>query len=243
MFFCIDVGNTKTKAAVFDSNGQVLENFSTQETGIDTLLKFSKKHAVRHVIISTTGNRQWNISELGVEGLQIELSHDTPLPIRIVYSTPETLGRDRIASACGASALYPGKNCLVVDAGTCMTMDVLLATGVYLGGNIAPGLRMRLKAMHEYTAKLPLAEPEWPQLEIGDSTLHALQNGAGLGMVMEIEGLFRRAKNAFGDVLIVMTGGDADFLAARLENQIFVAPELVMQGLFKILSFNAENYY
>lgn len=243
MFLCIDVGNTKTKASVFDSNGNLLENLSTQETGIDALLKFSKKHSIRHAIISTTGKRQWNISEFGIEGHQIELSHETPLPIRIVYSTPETLGRDRIASACGASALQPGKNCLVVDAGTCMTTDILLATGVYLGGNIAPGLMMRLKAMHEYTAKLPLAEPGWPELEIGDSTLHALQNGAGLGMVMEIEGLLRRAKNAFGDVLIVMTGGDADFLAARLENQIFVSPELVMQGLFQILSFNVENYY
>jgi type III pantothenate kinase len=126
----------------------------------------------------------------------------------------------------------------VISAGTCMTSDILLGTGVFLGGNISPGLRMRLRAMHEYTAKLPLAEPAWPTLPFGDSTQHALQNGACLGMVMEIEGIFQRAKDAFGEVSIVMTGGDAGFLAERLESQIFVAPELVTQGLFQILAFN-----
>jgi type III pantothenate kinase len=119
-----------------------------------------------------------------------------------------------------------------------MTMDIILGTGVYLGGNIAPGLHMRLQAMHDYTARLPLATPAWPAIAFGDSTIHALQNGACLGMVMEIEGIFQRARNAFGEVLIVMTGGDAAFLADRLENQIFVTPELVTQGLFQILAFN-----
>ena len=112
-----------------------------------------------------------------------------------------------------------------------------------IGGNIAPGLRMRLSAMHEYTAKLPLVEPGWPELAFGDSTLHALQNGAGLGIVMEIEGLLQRAKGAFGEVSIVMTGGDAVFLAERLESQIFVTPELVTQGLFQILAFNVKHSY
>jgi len=97
---------------------------------------------------------------------------------------------------------------------------------------------MRLQSMHEYTARLPLAEPGWPDLTFGDSTVHALQNGACLGMVMEIEGIFQRAKDAFGEVFVVMTGGDAAFLAEQIESQIFVAPELVTQGLFQILAFN-----
>ncbi len=97
--------------------------------------------------------------------------------------------------------------------------------------------------MHEYTAKLPLVEPGHPDLAFGDSTVHAMQNGAGLGMVMEIEGIFQRAKNAFGEVLIVMTGGDAVFLADRIESQIFVAPELVTQGLFQIVAFNVKTTY
>ena len=170
------------------------------------------------------------------------MNHETPLPIEIIYKTPETLGRDRIASACGAHHLYKDKNCLIVDAGTCITTDLVTSKGKFLGGNISPGIRMRLTAMHEKTARLPLVELAFPEIPFGDSTQHAMQNGACLGAIMEIEGILSRAKDAYGDVSVVITGGDADLLATRLECQIFVEPELVIQGLFQILSFNVKNY-
>jgi type III pantothenate kinase len=241
MYLCIDAGNTRTKAAVFAADGQFLESSSSDANTKEAILELISRHAIEHVILSTTGQRDWSLTDLGIRGKNIELSSDTPLPIQVIYSTPATLGQDRVAAACGASFLYPEKNCLVISAGTCMTMDILLGTKVYLGGNIAPGLRMRLRAMHEYTAKLPLVEPGWPELPFGDSTKHALQNGASLGMAMEIEGLLHRAKHAFGEVLVVMTGGDAVFLAGKPESEIFVEPELVAHGLFQILSFNVEN--
>lgn len=240
MFLTVDIGNTRTKAAVFEPNGQLVMSFTLQGNEIDELKKIISTYPVEHVISSATGNRDWKLSDLNVSGKNIELTHETPLPISLVYATPQTLGRDRIAAACGAHALFPKKNCLVIDAGTCITLDVVLKTGVYVGGNIAPGLSMRLKAMHEYTAKLPLADIEWPTLPFGDSTIHALQNGACLGALMEIEGILNRAKNAFGQVLIVMTGGDSAFLAEKLESEIFLEPELVTKGLFTILSFNAQ---
>ena len=243
MYLCIDAGNTRTKVSVFNHDGTIIESLIAPENQIEPIIELISRHGIEHVIITTTGVRDWDIKSLSIEGKNIELYHDTRFPIQVVYSTPATLGRDRIAAACGANALFPGQNCLVIDAGTCVTMDVLLGTGVYLGGNIAPGLKMRLQAMHEYTAKLPLVEPGWPELAFGDSTLHALQNGAGLGIIMEIEGLLHRAKGAFGEVSIVMTGGDAVFLAERLESQIFVTPELVAHGLFQILDFNVKNSY
>ena len=242
MYLTIDAGNPRTKAVVYDTAGLALDSITAEGNEQAPIKELVRGNSIEHVIVSTTGVREWKLSELGIKGKNIELNHEVPLPIRIVYSTPETLGQDRIAAACGAQANYPGKNCLV-SAGTCMTMDMLLGSGVYLGGNIAPGLRMRLQAMHEYTAKLPLVEPGHPDLAFGDSTVHAMQNGAGLGMVMEIEGIFQRAKNAFGEVLIVMTGGDAVFLADRIESQIFVAPELVTQGLFQIIAFNVKTTY
>jgi len=243
MYLTIDAGNTRTKAVVYDAAGLLVDSIISAVNELAPIKDLVHRNTIEHVIVSTTGIRSWNLSDLDIKGSQIELSHEVPLPIRIVYSTPESLGRDRIAAACGAHALYPDKNCLVISAGTCLTMDMVLAGGVYLGGNIAPGLRMRLQAMHEYTAKLPLVEPGKPELVFGDSTVHALQNGAGLGMVMEIEGIFQHAKNAFGKVLIVMTGGDAVYLADRIESQIFVAPELVTQGLFQILAFNVKTTY
>jgi type III pantothenate kinase len=243
LYLTIDAGNTRTKISVFTPDGTIIESLIAPKNQIEPIIQLIRRHGIKHVIITSTGERDWDIKSLGIVGKNIELNHNIRLPIQVVYSTPATLGRDRIAAACGASALFPEQNCLVVDAGTCVTMDVLLGTGVYLGGNISPGLRMRLRAMHEYTEKLPLVEPGWPELDFGDSTLHALQNGACLGIIMEIEGLLHRAKGAFGEVSVVMTGGDAVFLAERLESQIFVTPELVAHGLFQILDFNVKNSY
>jgi type III pantothenate kinase len=240
MYLCIDIGNTRTKADVFDTEGRLVDTTILQGNELDALNNLILTHHIQHVITSATGTRNWNTADLKITGKNIELSHETRLPITIVYSTPQTLGRDRIAAACGAHTLFPDKNCLVIDAGTCITMDMILKTGTYLGGNISPGLSMRLKAMHEYTAKLPMAEISWPSLTFGDSTIHALQNGACLGALMEIEGILSRAKNAFGEVFVVMTGGDSAFLAQRLESAIFLEPELVATGLFKILSLNAQ---
>jgi len=241
MYLCIDSGNSRTKCVVYDAQEQIMASKTFDKDSFTDLYEWVSDKNVIYAIISTTGKRTWDSARLEIPGKLIELSHETNLPIQIVYTTPATLGHDRIAAACGAHALLPAKNCLIVDAGTCITMDLLLASGIYLGGNIAPGLYMRLGAMHEQTARLPLAEPGWPDLEFGDSTLHALQNGACLGMIMEIEGLLSRARVAYGEVSIVITGGDCTFLADRIESQIFVEPELVTHGLFQILSFNVKN--
>ena len=241
MFLCVDRGNSRTKAGIFNPAGQLVHTEPITENVLQRLEALILQYGIQHGIVSTTGESDWGIRELKLTGVGIELSHTTPLPITIIYRTPETLGRDRIASACGAHAMFPGKNCLVVDAGTCVTMDLVLAKGFFIGGNIAPGLEMRLRAMHEGTARLPLAEPGFPELPFGDSTLHALQNGACLGMVMEIEGIINRAQKAYGDVSVVITGGDAGRLAGHMESQIFVSPELVTHGLFQILSLNVEN--
>ncbi len=239
----IDAGNTRTKCALFEEDGQLLDTAVYGSDDIDPIHSWVKQHAPTHGIMATSGMRTWGVTDLHLPGLALELSHTTPLPIQILYSTPETLGRDRIAAACGAHALYPGQNCLIISAGTCVTSDILLGSGIYLGGNIAPGLRMRLQAMHHFTARLPLAEPQWPDLPFGDSTLHALQNGAALGIVMEIEGLWQRARDAFSTLSIVITGGDADVLAGKLNSPIFAEPELVNHGLFQILAFNVKLSY
>lgn len=243
MYLTIDAGNTRTKCHLFTAEGQIMSSSTMGEDDFNAVKAFVDSHQPQHGIISTTGHRSWNLSELHLPGMSIELSHETPLHIEVVYTTPDTLGRDRIAAACGAQALYPGQTCLVISTGTCVTSDILIGSGIYVGGNIAPGLRMRLRAMHEYTARLPLAEPAWPELPFGDSTIHALQNGAALGIVMEIDGLYRRAKDAYGEVTCLMTGGDAPFLAERMESRIFVEPDLVAHGLFQILALNVKKTY
>lgn len=173
MNLAIDIGNTRTKLAVFD--GDTLVRKEVWETlAISPLQDLAYNQKIEKVILSTVANVPAEVEEfLKNQFHYLQLTTETPLPIRIRYKTPGTLGKDRIAAAAGAFHLYPGENCLVIDAGTCITSDVLNAQGEFLGGNISPGIEMRLKAMHHFTARLPLVNWElgignW-KLEIGEN--------------------------------------------------------------------------
>jgi type III pantothenate kinase len=171
----------------------------------------------------------------------LPLKNQTPLPFKNLYRTPLTLGIDRLAAVAGALASFPAQNCLVVDAGTCMTYELLTAQAEYLGGNIAPGIAMRLKAMHAFTAKLPEVSKGETEDWVGYSTESALRNGAQWGAAFEIEGTIARLQGKFSPLTVILTGGDAIFLAKMLKSQIFVLPDLVLIGLNKILNHNVQQ--
>lgn len=210
---------------------------------IGSLMEFLTNQRVESVILSSV-RRPVDPEierEMAKTARLVRFTHATPVPVRVAYKTPETLGLDRIAAVAGAFARYPEAHCLVVDAGTCMTLEFVLSGGHYLGGNISPGLGIRLRAMAEFTAGLPLGKlgevDEW----IGYSTDSALRNGAVLGAVMEIEGYIQRCEKEWGNVNAILTGGDALFLADKLKNKIFVHEHLVLEGLNKILEYNVRN--
>ena len=152
----------------------------------------------------------------------------------------ETLGVDRIAAVCGAFALFPEKNCLVIDAGSCITYDVLDQKGNYCGGSISPGLEMRLKAMHTFTARLPLVKVNQQVNLIGNSTESCLQSGALYGVLAEIEGIVEKYNQNYAELRVIMCGGDASLFENQLKPTIFVAPDLVLKGLNRILLQNAS---
>ncbi|MBK8644943.1 MAG: type III pantothenate kinase [Saprospiraceae bacterium] len=107
------------------------------------------------------------------------------------YQTPETLGQDRIAALLRCLFLHPENNILLVNAGSCVTIDLLEANGTFLGGNIAPGMKMRWKAMHEFTGRLPLVEfAEVGDQVLGNDTTSALRLGVIKGILHEIRGYF-----------------------------------------------------
>lgn len=165
-----------------------------------------------------------------------ELTHTTPLPFVNGYSTPETLGKDRLAGVGGAHALYPGQACLVIDVGTCIKYDYIDANGVYHGGNIAPGIQMRIDAMHHFTSKLPTVPKEWPQTKLGISTVTALQHGALTGAALETKGFIEYFAKHFGKMHVLITGGDSGFLLPHLEGLgIISQPDIVLTGLHHIL--------
>src|SRR5690242_14333012 len=129
MYFCIDSGNSRTKCVIYNAKGATIDSKQFDENSFTDLYGWILDKNIIHAIFSNTGKKVLDKSRIEIPGIFIELNHETPLPIQIIYSTPETLGLDRIAGACGAHALYPSKNCLIIDAGTCMTMDLMLSTG------------------------------------------------------------------------------------------------------------------
>jgi len=240
----IDIGNTRTKAGYFKGEELVAVDFFDRADA-ESLLGWATNHPAENIILSSVGDvlgYQKLVRSLRERYARVlELDSALPLPVANGYETPETLGKDRLAAIVGATVFFPQQSCLVVDAGTCITVDVIDASGRYLGGNISPGLRMRLRAMHDYTARLPHPDMEWPSYWIGRTTETALQNGALRGALLELAGYERLSRDVFGDINVLLTGGDGHFLAKKWKSQIFVNQNLVLHGLNKMLTYNVER--
>lgn len=170
----------------------------------------------------------------------IPLNSQTPLPIKNLYQTPETLGSDRIAGAAGAYALFPNRNILIVDAGTAIKYDFINLRGEYLGGSIAPGLDLKFKALHHFTGKLPLLEKNHQFEMSGSSTTHAIISGVMYGTLLEIQGFIDGYQKQNGEIQVIITGGDHSYFADRLKGTIFAEPNLVLKGLYEILKYNVH---
>ena len=170
----------------------------------------------------------------------MELTAATPVPVRNLYKTPETLGKDRLAAIVGAYSLFPGKDILVLDAGTALTIDFIDREGNYHGGNISPGLNMRFRALHQFTQNLPLQTQTDDYETIGDSTASAIVSGVQNGMVFEINCYIDQFVNKFPQLVAIITGGDGIFFVNKIEKHIFAAPNLVFYGLEKIVEHNIK---
>ena len=160
---------------------------------------------------------------------------NTPTPLTIKYRTPGTLGSDRLAAAVGAWDKTPEHNLLVIDSGSAITFDFVDRNGNYHGGNIAPGIRMRLKALHDYTACLPTVDKEGDTPSIGYDTETAIRSGVIRGICHEIEGYIGEFKEKYGDVFVFLTGGDEKTLINHIKSRIFADKYLVAKGLNRIL--------
>ena len=242
MNLCIDIGNTRLKYLIFNQDKEV-EYYTSDEFDLKLLKLILEKYSIEKSIISSTRI----IDEEWLEYLKSNTEffnfadNILNIPIDIEYETPETLGKDRIASAVAASVLFPDEYCIIINAGTCITYDAVNEKGIYLGGNISPGITMRLQAMHTFTDKLPLVEIKYNPQIFGSSTVKALQNGAVLGAIYEIESFLHTVISIENKVNIIVTGGDANIFAKHLNFKIFAIPNLVLLGLNNILRYNADQ--
>ncbi len=235
----MDIGNTVAKVALFNGD-EMVEVLYTSNESLEILPAVCERYSIDRAILAT-------VVDLGEQArLQVKrlpfpvlwLSSHTSLPIRNLYRTPETLGYDRIAAAVGAYAQYPGRDILVIDAGTCITYEFVDALGQYHGGNISPGLQMRFKALHQYTGRLPLVASEGEVPELGNDTETAIRAGVVKGIEHEIEGYIMGMKYKYPELLVFLTGGDDFSFDTNLKSVIFADRFLVLKGLNRILNCN-----
>ncbi len=240
MNLAIDIGNTRVKTGVFDGD-DLVEAQVMDSLDMPQLQRLVDTHRITHTIVASVGV-VLEPDSLEAPGIVIQLGAQTPVPIESSYKTPETLGQDRLAGVVAATWLKPGSNTLVIDAGTCITYDFVDTSGRYVGGNIAPGIDMRYRAMHQFTHRLPSVEREDTGSLLGESTDEALKNGGLLGVLMEIAGYIEILRMKYKEVNTLLTGGDADFVARRLNTGLSVEPHLILIGLNQILQYNVARY-
>ena len=235
----IDIGNTNMKYAVFD-NLSMIHHQRVMGHDVDMLANEVKEYHPTHTIVCTTASlseqQQTVLSQLTKH--TVFLSHTTPIPIHNRYKTPETLGMDRLAAAVGAYMQAKG-NVLIVDMGTAITYDFVDSEGNYLGGNIAPGLQMRLQALHDYTSRLPYITAEGAHPELGEDTETAIRCGVIDGIKYEIEGYLRQFFLKYHNLSVFFTGGDELYFEDEIKKRIFADKFLVLKGLNYILRYKS----
>lgn len=242
MNLIIDIGNTFTKLAVFN-DGELMHTISCTKESFNNALQEIKKSfpIAANCIVSASGALDKSLIDTLEDGYQLHiLSKDSKIPFINLYATPATLGVDRVALIACAAIKFPKENVLVIDAGSAITFDFLNNKNEYLGGAIAPGIKMRYKALHQFTAKLPLLEPTSPQHFIGDTTATSMHVGVVQGVLDEIDSAIVRYKQHYADLTVILTGGDAHFLRDSLKNGIFAHSNFLLEGLNCILEHNND---
>jgi type III pantothenate kinase len=240
MNLIIDEGNTAFKLALYEDKTLVksrafkpIERQEMHSWISDSIT------TIQHVIVSSVVNDGLDLSRYTLN--ELVLDHSTPLPIQNNYQSPETLGKDRIANAVGGWIKNPKGNTLVIDLGTCIKYDIISSAGIYSGGIISAGIKMKYKAIHKFTANLPLLDSIGVVSDVGTDTESSIRSGVEQGIYHEINGFIKQFSSAYSELTIFMTGGDAKFFDKPFIVDIFADPNLTLFGLNEILKYNVEN--
>ena len=243
MILTVNVGDKRVKVAVFE-NDTIFESFVFETISFEKKIKkiIKNNDLITHLVVASVGLIDKSVF-FGLENsVKVHfVSHQDLFPFENKYQTPHTLGIDRMVLAAGAVLQYPNQNRLVIDAGTCVTYDFINQKNHYLGGAITPGLAMRYKALNQYTSKLPLLENEVPAFFIGDSTAQSIHSGVVNGLTFEIDGFIDQYKSLNSNFIIILTGGDAVFLAKRLKNTIFANSNFLLESLNQTFQYKIKN--
>lgn len=236
----VDLGNSYVKIGCFINNEltevkrvswtDVLENDSLKK-------EIEKCEGIFSSVLSKEQNEDFKKRFPLLKQFDLEMN----LPVSLHYNTPETVGKDRLCNAVGAwNQAGKNTNIVVVDVGTCIKLDVVTQDGVYEGGSISPGIRLRYQSLNDYTANLPLICETGKAELIGKSTKESMHSGVINGMQAEINGLIARYEQKYESLTIFVTGGDAKYFDLETKNNIFANKNLTLEGLYQIYVFNVQ---
>ena len=239
MNLVVDIGNNFFKLGIFE-NSNLIFSFSDKNDRIDIEIEkiIGKYKEITSALISNVSSI--NISDiLNIFNINTyELDSTFIFPFKLNYKTPETLGNDRLALAAAATILFPNSNNLVIDAGTCITIDFIDNNNHFTGGSISPGVKMRYDSLNHYTANLPLLKNKNNFNFPGNSTNASIHAGIIGGVSNEIMGFINQINSRYEKVNVILTGGDAKILSKTLKITIFANQNFILEGLNSILNLN-----
>ena len=242
MNLIVDVGNTLVKFAVFQEDELVKKRIVALFEFNKTQKEISKNYPeIKKCILASVGKLPKEmVINLEKRYPVLIVGSNLKFPFENLYKTPTTMGVDRMALVAASVKMYPNSNALIIDAGSCITYDFITDLNMYLGGAISPGIRLRYKSLHNFTANLPLLQTELPDNLIGDTTKGAIHSGVVYGIIKEIDGIIDEYREKYPDLTVILTGGDANFLSKQLKNSIFANSNFLLEGLNFILEYNTH---
>ena len=235
---CFDFGNTRLKCGVFN-DAELTDVLTLDNDGDETIATLIKKYTPAKALLSSVINHNPGMEKLLADECKFhKLDHHSIIPVTTPVGKPETIGADRLAMVVAASALYPGKHNLVIGLGTAITYNFINKQREFLGGGISPGMEMRFKSLNIFTAKLPHVKKDWNFPLIGYDTRTNILSGVILGMAKEIDGMVDLYHEKYGNLNVLLTGGDSGYFAYHLKNKIFADLNLIFKGLYAISELN-----
>ena len=249
MLLAIDMGNTQTALGLFDGDELVHawrmptdRTLTKDELHVRLLGYFHKDgldldcvDAIAFAGVVPQLMREWEGVAREMGARLVVVGRETAAVTSIDAPNPAEVGADRIANATAAAALY-GAPSIVVDFGTATNIDVIDERGAYIGGCIAPGIRISLDALTARAARLASVPLEAPEATIGRTTVKAVQSGTVVGAAAMAEGLIARIKRELDceDATVIATGGLARVVAEATDAFDHVDPQLTIKGICEI---------
>ena len=233
----IEMGNTALKAvwAEGDTLGKTIR-YQGEKT-IEFIQHITEKEKPNVMVLASvrdiSSQDEDVLKTLCRELVLIDKKHPSILR---AYGLPEYLGPDRAAGVIAVRKLFAGRECIVFDFGTILSIDFISEDGSYLGGNVSLGCRTRFKAINRYSKNLPLVNTPKELTSIGSTLVSSVEAGVMLGIKFEVDAYIASRPES----VVIYTGGDANLFVRYTRNSAFVVNNLVLMGL-AVISLDYEK--